>query len=167
MTSADLPGDSLSQLQHTIQRKLGRCMLILQQYEQQLKRLIGASSFIISVDADGQSASLSSVPVGPKTLGQLTGQFITTVLVASSVSWDGEDDRRADTLFREGRDVLVLRHGISMEPSRREATRQDFARIVALRNELVHHFIEKFDLWSVEGCEAAEAYLAWISTDHI
>ncbi|MNM77302.1 hypothetical protein D3C81_891500 [compost metagenome] len=30
---------------------------------------------------------------------------------------------------------------------------------VDLRNKLVHHFIEHFDLWSESGCQAADGYL--------
>ena len=28
-----------------------------------------------------------------------------------------------------------------------------------MRNELVHHFLERFDLWSVAGCQNADLYL--------
>lgn len=31
--------------------------------------------------------------------------------------------------------------------------------LVALRNEFVHHFLERFDVWSVIGCQDADAYL--------
>jgi hypothetical protein len=143
-----------------MQRKLGRCILLLQQYEHLLKRMIRTSSSITSTDCDGQIATVALAPNNPKTLGQLMGQFTTKVLVPNSHKPDEDEDNRiADSLFDEGKNVFVVRHQISMESSRHDATRRVFASIVSMRNELVHHFIEKFDLWSVAGCADADAHL--------
>ncbi|HGS8012525.1 OST-HTH/LOTUS domain-containing protein [Pseudomonas aeruginosa] len=38
-------------------------------------------------------------------------------------------------------------------------TKAALKELVDLRNELVHHFLQRFDLWSVDGCIAAESYL--------
>ena len=38
-------------------------------------------------------------------------------------------------------------------------TKAALKELVDLRNELVHHFLPRFDLWSVDGCTAAESYL--------
>ena len=34
------------------------------------------------------------------------------------------------------------------------------AALVATRNDLVHHFLERFNLWSIAGCDAASQHLA-------
>lgn len=38
-------------------------------------------------------------------------------------------------------------------------TKQRLADLVDLRNELVHHFIEKHDIMTSSGCQTAESYL--------
>lgn len=38
-------------------------------------------------------------------------------------------------------------------------TMDDLDALVAMRNELVHHFIEQFDLWSEAGCDVADVHL--------
>lgn len=75
-----LPSDDVPDLQRTVQRKLGRCILQLQQYERLLKAMVA-----------------HSVLSGP--------------------------------------------------PERLEA------------NELIHHFLQCFDLWDAAGCIAAEGFL--------
>lgn len=40
-----LPSDSVPDLQRTVQRKFGRCMLQLQQYERLLKAMVAHSEF--------------------------------------------------------------------------------------------------------------------------
>ncbi len=44
------------------------------------------------------------------------------------------------------------------EESYRETVAQ-LAEVVALRNDLVHHFISKHDVWSTEGCSVAIDHL--------
>lgn len=38
-------------------------------------------------------------------------------------------------------------------------TRDGLKELLDLRNGLVHHFIERYDLWQPEGCVAAREYL--------
>lgn len=40
----------------------------------------------------------------------------------------------------------------------KQATR-DLEGLVLLRNELVHHFLERFNVWTIEGGDAADVYL--------
>lgn len=45
-------------------------------------------------------------------------------------------------------------------PEQRYAeTKAALKKLVYLRNELEHHFLQRFELWGVDGCIAAEAYL--------
>lgn len=46
-----------------------------------------------------------------------------------------------------------------MSPERYAKERDDIERVVTIRNELIHHFIEKFDLRSEQGCVDGEAHL--------
>jgi hypothetical protein len=66
----------------------------------------------------------------------------------------------------EGRDWVLpiqtwfrMRNQVVMSPERYEQSKAALAELVALRNELVHHFLERFDLWQEQGCIEADTYL--------
>jgi hypothetical protein len=46
-----------------------------------------------------------------------------------------------------------------MPPQRYEQTKVGLAELVALRNDLVHHLIERFDISNDSGCSAASNHL--------
>jgi len=46
-----------------------------------------------------------------------------------------------------------------MEPQQLAETRAAVEELVEMRNELVPHFIQRFDLWTHDGCTAAIAHL--------
>lgn len=58
-------------------------------------------------------------------------------------------------------DQIWLRHRFQLEMTAEhyEAMKADLKELVDLRNKLVHHFIECFDLWSESGCQAADGFL--------
>ncbi len=48
---------------------------------------------------------------------------------------------------------------MEMQEERFRETERKMADLVDLRNELVHHFLESHDMWSVPGCQKALGYL--------
>ena len=54
---------------------------------------------------------------------------------------------------------LRLRTNVSMSPERYGETVQQLKELVALRNDSVHHLIEKFNVWTAQGCMDALSYL--------
>ena len=48
---------------------------------------------------------------------------------------------------------------MALQPEDYERVVAGLKELVALRNELVHHFLERFDIWSEAGCHDADAYL--------
>jgi hypothetical protein len=52
-----------------------------------------------------------------------------------------------------------FRFQMELPEERYAETKAALKELVDLRNELVHHFLQRFDLWSVDGCKAAESYL--------
>ena len=46
-----------------------------------------------------------------------------------------------------------------MSPEDYSATERRLRELVVLRNELVHHFIERFDLWTLDGGQTASEFL--------
>jgi len=90
-----------------------------------------------------------------KSLGTLVkGMFESYVRVegTESVVLD-EDKARPDQIS------IGFRVTMQMTQERLEQTKASLLDLVALRNELVHHLIDKFDLWSPQGCVAASSHL--------
>lgn len=52
-----------------------------------------------------------------------------------------------------------MRFNISMPPEYRAQTKAGLAELVDLRNDLVHHLIENFDISHENGCRAACSHL--------
>jgi len=54
---------------------------------------------------------------------------------------------------------MAISYCMTMAPERLAHVRAQIEELVVMRNELVHLFIERFDLWSDPGCEAALRHL--------
>jgi hypothetical protein len=52
-----------------------------------------------------------------------------------------------------------MRFNISMSPELHAQTKAGLAELVDLRNDLVHHLIENFDISDENGCRAASSHL--------
>jgi len=59
----------------------------------------------------------------------------------------------------ESRDWFSIEYSIQMSPENFAQAQKEWTELVALRNQLVHHFIERFDVWTETGCVAADSYL--------
>src|SRR3546814_4984826 len=56
----------------------------------------------------------------------------------------------------EGSTQFNLRMHLSLPPDAYETLKVDLREMVTLRNTLVHHFIDQYDLWAVDGCLRAQ-----------
>lgn len=147
-------------VQHEVQRKLGRCMLRLQQYEQLLKAVVacmvleGAPEQLQAVQAK-RTESLRN-----RTLGTLVGMFTDNHVTTSSTGDEAplNDDASASGQSFDGPWVKIS-FTISMSPERYAQTKVDLAELIGLRNDLVHHLIEKFDISDESSCRAASRHL--------
>lgn len=133
-------GDNvLEVLQYEVQRKLGRCRLCLQLYERLLKAMV-----------TGMAVE------GPTLVGMFTGDHLRAAL--SDVDAGPDDDASSG-----GQSVDVtsasMRFNISMSLERYAQTKDGLAELVVLRNDLVHHLIERFDIFDENGCRAAVTHL--------
>ncbi|NMF86946.1 hypothetical protein GPA26_00480 [Aromatoleum petrolei] len=144
-------------LQHVVQRKLGRCLIRLQQYEQLLKALVaehdigGPASGLMDVRAARVNA------LSKKTLGHVVGELTENVLTSDSAASDRvEGDDTPDDI----KEIHIrTRFNIALPLERHTETLAGLRTLVDLRNELVHHFLERQDIWTESGCVAAHAYL--------
>lgn len=151
MTAQALPSPAPSLAD--VQRKLGGCLLRLQQYEILLKDVV-ARSDVAAHPAQLQAAQDAQVASAhKKTLGGLVGMLSEQYLTIG----DGDGSRDAP----QGDDTawFSLRCQIGLDASQYQATTAALKELVALRNELVHHFLLRFNLLQPQGCMAAADYL--------
>lgn len=148
-----LPSDPVPDLQRTVQRKLGRCMLQLQQYERLLKAMVAHSKL------SGPPERLQAIRdekvacAHKKTLGTLVGMLTESYLKLPDLADEPEQVEPIDQIW------VSFRCQMELPEERYAETKTALKELVNLRNELVHHFLQLFDLWSVDGCIAAESYL--------
>lgn len=148
-----VPGTPPDQ-QRAVQRKLGRCLVRLQQYEILLKAMVAHG------DIEGPPEQLQALQAEKiasakkKTMGTLVGLLTENYLTAGEVDEDGDDEC-------PGNGGMWFRHRFQMnlDAERYEAVKVNLKELVDLRNELVHHFLERFNIWAEDGCAAADAFL--------
>ena len=150
-----IPSDDVPDLQRIVQRKLGRCLLRLQQYERQLKAIVAHGELSGPADRLPIIHEQKIACVQNKTMGTLMGK-LTESFLTPPLPNEEESQMEADV----GEQIwLRYRHQLEMPAEHYEATKVALKELVDLRNELVHHFLERFDLWSESGCQAADGFL--------
>lgn len=141
--------------QHDVQRHLGRCLLRLQQYEHLLKSVLGHHRLGGPVEELKTLKAENLRRYANKTLGQLVEVLFDTYLVA-------EGDERPvldDPKLPPNGIAVSLQFQMQMDKVRLAQVKAAVEELVSLRNDLVHHFIERFAIWTNAGCEAALGYL--------
>ncbi|MHC8362664.1 OST-HTH/LOTUS domain-containing protein [Pseudomonas sp. LS2P72] len=150
-----IPSDDVPAIQHIVQRKLGRCLLRLQQYERQLKAIVAHGELSGPADRLPIIREQKVACVQNKTMGTLMG-MLTENFLTPPLPNEEESQTEADV----GEQIwLRYRYQLEMPAEHYEAMKADLKELVDLRNKLVHHFIERFDLWSESGCQAADGFL--------
>ncbi|CAI8838454.1 HTH OST-type domain-containing protein [Pseudomonas sp. IT-P253] len=150
-----MPSDDVPAIQHIVQRKLGRCLLRLQQYERQLKAIVAHGELSGPADRLSIIREQKVACAQKKTMGTLVGMLTESFLTLPPPNGE-ESQTEADA----GDQIwFSYRHQLEMPAEHYEATKVALKELVDLRNELVHHFLERFDLWSKSGCQAADGFL--------
>lgn len=138
-----------------VQRWLGRCMLRLQQYERLLKALLAHHELAGPVDTLEAQRAANLEKVSDKTLGTLVKALFESYAVPDGFERELLPEDKVPT----DRCSMAMSFRMTMAPERLAEVRAGVEELVAMRNELVHHFIERFDLWSDQGCETALRHL--------
>ncbi|MFC0351314.1 OST-HTH/LOTUS domain-containing protein [Undibacterium danionis] len=147
--------ENIISVQQELQRKYGRCMFRLQQIEQLLKTLLphvsvqGAAEKISSI-RDRQIADARLKTMGGL-VSMLTGEFLAPTTI------EEEQEEEPENVGNAG--WISAKFQISMSDRDYEETRLAFVDLVEMRNGLVHHFLEKFNISLVSECLIADAYL--------
>jgi hypothetical protein len=145
---------------HEVQRKLGRCMLRLQQYERLLKAMVANMAVEGPFEQLHATRARQEAGASDKSLGTLVRMFTASHLTPASA--EGEKTEPGDSNSGgQSADVAWagMRSNILMSPGRYAQTKEGLAELVALRNDLVHHLIERFDISDEDGCRAATNHL--------
>jgi hypothetical protein len=144
--------------QHEVQRKMGRCLLRLQQYEKLLKAITahqcieGPGDKLLSI-RDQKVEDLKNKTLG-HLVGVLTGSYLS--VEAPQFEHDESDEPLGDV---PSSGWIRTRSTIAMSPDSYADTVRQLRELVSLRNDLVHHFIDKYNVWTLDGCRDAVAYL--------
>lgn len=141
--------------QHVVQRLLGRCMLRIQQYERLLKVMLAHHELAGPVDTLEVQRSERLGKLADKSLGTLVKSLFESYVVPDGF----EKDLLPEGKTPADRISLAIAFRVSMEQGRWEETKKAVEELVSLRNDLVHHLIERFDVWTEEGCATAIAHL--------
>lgn len=145
--------------QRQVQRWLGRCMLSLQQSERLLKALLhDAHLTAIHSGREGEGAAAFEVSrafekkqLASMTLGGLVSAFFDGIATNSEMP----AGKRKEQDLPDDRISIRTSHQWSMSPESLEALQSSMREMVLLRNEWVHHLVDRFDLTSLDGCAQA------------
>ncbi len=147
-----------------VQRLMGKCVLRLQQYERLIKEIVALHEVGGPVSDGLEHIAARRESVSKFTLGSSVGELMENVFSTGELKTkdtSAEDEAHAAA----GGVVMRLKFGVQMSTAEYERTKADLKELVDLRNGLIHHFLEKFDLGTANGCEAASAYLIESSTN--
>ena len=127
-------GELLATLQDTVSRKVGRCILRVQQYERLMQRLLA-----VHEQAHGRDSN-DELQAAPPTGG------------IARLASNNREHSLAEPSLKPHRES-------ELSDADYQTAKQDLAALVARRNHLAHNFMQHFDLFSAAGCQAAELYL--------
>lgn len=150
-----MTADHRPDLQREVQRLLGRCMLRIQQYERLLKAMLAHHELAGPVETLQGQRSTRIEKLSDKSLGTLVKALFETYVVPDGFERDLLPEDKVPT----DRISMAFSFRMSIAPDRWAQTKSSIEDLVAMRNELVHHLIDRFDVWSEDGCVAASRHL--------
>lgn len=153
--SNDEPDSACVALQREVQRKLGRVLLRIQQYERLFRALILDSEASGTLATAQKNLSKRKKRFKTMTLGNMVAEAARTFVHTAMP--DGE--RPSEPPEDADEPSFHVRIRIEFSPEKSALIRTELKQLVKLRNALVHHFIEQFDVFSIEGCMAAKIHL--------
>jgi uncharacterized protein with GYD domain len=140
--------EELQTLQREVQRMLGRCLLRLQQYEKLMKAIVAHHEISASGSPLESNEAERIADAANKTLGTLVGTLLGTYVTS------GEQDEVAEPDTPDNIISFKMKMSLRMSAEDFDTTQNDLKELVLLRNNLVHHFIDQHDLWSLDRATA-------------
>lgn len=136
---------SLADHVNEVHRKIGRNMMLFQEFEYLLKFILANGSFSGFISELKAIKTEKAARINKQTMGQLVGQYV------ENTHPDFEYKSDAPEELKEPH--FSFNFQIECDPSNYEAKKEALAEIVLERNELVHHLLPSFDAASVQSCE--------------
>lgn len=133
-----------------IHRLLGECLIQLQRYEGLSKAILAAHQVTITCGDHFSAMADRKARLGGATLGGLVGQMTGAFLVAT-----GQPDNAPEQTDAH----VTLTTRIAFTPEAFAQVEAELRDLVALRNRLVHHFLDDHDLGSDIGRRKTKASL--------
>lgn len=156
MTPDSLPPEiSAPEIQREVQRLLGRCMVRIQQYEKALKTLLAHHEIAGPVETLVDQPAQRAEKLSGQMLGNLAKQLFEFFVVPENFERELLPEDKTPT------DRISVAHSFRMtlHPEQLAQTKSSIQVFVDLRNDLVHHFLSRFNIWEEQGCLDAMVYL--------
>lgn len=149
MTEIDghLPGPQQSE----IQRLLGQCLLRLQAYERLMKAIVAEHRLFGETDELEAIRGNQAAETGRKTLGILAGEMTSSFLLP--------EGSEPDSSWPENLPSFGVHMRLILPREAFEQAEMELRELVALRNRLVHHFLEDHELVTPDGRHKAQESL--------
>lgn len=154
MTATDSTAAEQAQRLARIEQLLGRCLLKLQCCEHLLKQLVVQSSLAGPIAQRETLAAERAASFSMVTLGQLINEFLATGVIDEAGA-----PAAPPAVESTAGPHASFRHALAMPAHQIDSHQRALRELLALRNDLVHQFVRRFALRSLEGCTAAQAHL--------
>lgn len=141
------------ELKNEVLRKIGRNVVLYQQYEVMLKLLVSHGEISGYVCDLQDVKKKQTAMVMKQTLGQVTGKFL------NDTHGDFEESNKELAELEEKKMHMTFSFRIQTDQDYFEKRKDILAKIVTERNELIHQLPLNFNLNSLEGLTEAEQYL--------
>lgn len=148
-----------SALSDEVLRRVGRNMVLFQQIEDMLKRVLRLANISSEFDPVTNQHSMKMADESRSTLGQLVGKFANGVMVDASASRAAQAD--VPDVVQTFQFDMALR--VQLEPAQLEEMEAKLAMVTEERNALAHHFLP---YWRPDDDAAMEAALAYLDAQH-
>lgn len=129
-------------------QKVGRNVILFQQLEQLLKHIVANSSLKGLASELSTIKQLKNEKIHKQTMGTLIGQYIENLT----------PEKDTQSTEPENLDEPYISFSISMEcdgdGDYYQTKKEDLARLVSERNDLIHHLLPRFNSNTVDACDA-------------
>ncbi|GEM_PF-6796773 len=139
-------------LRQEMHRKLGRCLVRLQEYELVMKAFAARHHIEGPSDAFLEALTARERRFADKTLGQVVGEVVGSVFEPP-----GPDPLSG--IREDAPPHLAVRFSMTFPDAAQAAVQSGLLAMVKLRNELVHGFVSRHDISTVSGLSSALDYL--------
>ena len=137
---------------------MGRCVLNLQRYELGMKKFLSVLEIEGTPETWQTNLHNRQAQYNSKTLGQLIGDFTGTYFLTKSEA-ELEQDINDKPLLDPVLPQFKVTVGEIVGQDEYQLLLDDLAYLVTTRNELVHHFLQRFPLADQDSCQQAIVHL--------